>query len=129
MLATIALCVATSAMIRSGKARYAFVTLIPLVWLVAVTMTAGVEKIFSAMPNVGFLAHAATLAAEATAPGVTDARVAEVSRLIWNDRIDAAMTAFFIAVVIIVLADSARVWTNLTLGSGSSTRNPHQAAA
>src|ERR1700688_565563 len=47
MLATIALCVATSAMIRSGKQRYAFVTLIPLVWLVAVTMTAGVEKIFS----------------------------------------------------------------------------------
>ena len=43
-------------------------------------MTAGVEKIFSAMPNVGFLAHAATLAAEAAAPGVTDARVAEVSQ-------------------------------------------------
>src|SRR5258708_30202283 len=73
MLATIALCVATSAMIRSGKARYAFVTLIPLVWLVAVTMTAGVEKIFSAMPHVGFLAHAAPLAAEAAMPGVTEA--------------------------------------------------------
>src|ERR1700720_1237477 len=61
MLATIALCVATSAMIRSGKARYAFVTLIPRAWLVAVTMTAGIEKIFSARPNIGFLAHAAQL--------------------------------------------------------------------
>ena len=39
------------------------------------------------------------------------------------------MTAFFIAVVAIVLADSARVWTKLTLGSGSGTRNPQQAAA
>jgi carbon starvation protein len=96
---------------------------------VAVTMTAGVEKIFSAMPNVGFLAHAATLAAEAAAPSVTDARVAEVSRLIWNDRIDAALTAFFIAVVIVVLADSARVWTSLTIGSGNGARNAQQAAA
>jgi carbon starvation protein len=128
MLATIALCVATGATIRSGKQRYAFVTLIPLMWLVAVTMTAGFEKIFSAMPNVGFLAHAATLAAEAAAPGVTGARVAEIGRLIWNDRIDCAMTAFFIAVVAIVLVDSARVWTRLTLGSGGAT-GADQAAA
>src|SRR5260370_37745522 len=129
MLATIALCVATSAMIRSGKQRYAMVTIAPLLWLVAVTMTAGFEKIFSAMPNVGFRAHAAQLANEAASPGIASARVAEISRLIWNDRIDAAMTAFFIAVVVIVLADSAHVWTKLTLGSGSGSRNSHQAAA
>jgi carbon starvation protein len=92
-------------------------------------MTAGIEKIFSAMPNIGFLAHAATLATEAAAAGVTDTRVAEISRLIWNDRIDAALTAFFIAVVIVVLADSARVWTKLTLGSGAGARNAQQAAA
>ena len=115
MLATIALCVATSAMIRSGKARYAFMTLLPLLWLVAVTMTAGVEKIFSAMPNVGFLAHAVQLAAEAAAPETTTQRGAEIARLIWNDRIDAAMTAFFIAVVVIILSDSLRVWSKLML--------------
>jgi carbon starvation protein len=115
MLATIALCVATSAMIRSGKARYVYVTLIPLVWLVAVTMTAGIEKIFSAMPNVGFLSHAAKLAAEATLPATSAERGAEIARLIWNDRVDAALTAFFIAVVIIILGDSIRVWSNLIL--------------
>ena len=92
-------------------------------------MTAGVEKIFSPMPNVGFLAHAATLAAEAAALGVSNARTMEITRLIWNDRIDAAMTAFFIAVVAIVLADSARVWTKLTLGSGGGARSAQQAAA
>ena len=123
MLATIALCVATSAMIRSGKARYAFVTLFPLSWLVAVTMTAGIEKIFSAMPNVGFLAHAAQLAAEAAAPEMTSQRGAEIARLIFNDRIDAAMTAFFIAVVIIILSDSLRVWSKLML------RNPERSIA
>ncbi|HLI79749.1 MAG TPA: carbon starvation CstA family protein, partial [Candidatus Binataceae bacterium] len=113
MLATIALCVATSAMIRSGKARYAFVTLLPLTWLVAVTMTAGIEKIFSAMPNVGFLAHAAQLAAEAASPATSARRGIEIARLIWNDRIDALMTGFFIAVVIVILSDSIRVWNRL----------------
>jgi carbon starvation protein len=117
MLATIALCVATSAMIRGGKARYAFVTLVPLTWLVAVTMTAGVEKIFSAMPNVGFLAHAAKLSTELALPATTAARAYEIQRLIWNDRVDAVMTAFFIAVVIVILCDSARVWIRLLAGS------------
>jgi carbon starvation protein len=102
-------------MIRSGKVRYAWVTLLPLLWLVAVTMTAGLEKIFSAMPNVGFLAHAAQLAAELSAPATTFARSREIERLIWNDRIDAAMTAFFIAVVVIILCDSLRVWSKLIL--------------
>src|SRR6202022_2685510 len=64
MLATIALCVATSAMVRQGKGGYSWITITPLLWLVAVTMTAGIEKIFSTMPNVGFLAHAAKLAQE-----------------------------------------------------------------
>jgi len=115
MLATIALCVATSAMIRAGKARYAFVTLLPLLWLVAVTMTAGIEKIFGAAANVGFLAHAAQLAAEAANPATSATRAAEIARLIWNDRIDAALTAFFIAVVIVILCDSIRVWSRLIL--------------
>jgi carbon starvation protein len=127
MLATIALCVATSAMIRSGKGRYAFVTLLPLVWLVAVTMTAGIEKIFSAMPNVGFLAHAAKLATEMTAPATPVERSIEIGRLIWNDRVDAAMTAFFIAVVIIILCDSIRAWSKLILGSPE--RSVHEEAA
>ena len=129
MLATIALCVATSAMIRSGKARYALVTLLPLIWLVAVTMTAGVEKIFSAMPNVGFLAARREARGERRPRRRRTARArVEIARLIWNDRIDAAMTAFFIAVVVIILADSARIWTKLVLGSGRGTRTQQAAA-
>ncbi|HJU29271.1 MAG TPA: carbon starvation CstA family protein [Candidatus Binataceae bacterium] len=110
MLATIALCVATSALIRQGKARYAFVTLTPLAWLTAVTMTAGYQKIWSPMPNVGFLAHAAVLRAELAATTVGTARASDLSRLILNDRIDAAMTLVFILLAAIVIADSARVW-------------------
>ncbi len=110
MLATIALCVATSALIRQGKGRYVFVTMLPLAWLVAVTMTAGAEKIMSPMANVGFLAHIGVLRAELASPAIAAARAAEIPRLIVNDQIDAAMTAVFMAIVLVILADSARAW-------------------
>jgi carbon starvation protein len=128
MLATIALCVATSAMIRQRKARYAWVTLTPLLWLIAVTMTAGVEKIFSQAPNVGFLSHAAILGAELAAPATTAARAGELVRLIWNDRIDALLTGVFIAVVIVILLDSIRVWTKLVLGARPRDTSAQEAA-
>jgi carbon starvation protein len=118
MLATIALCVATTILIREGKGRYAFVTLVPLVWLIAVTMTAGLEKILSPLPNVGFLAHSATLRAELASPAVSVAHAGELGRLIVNDRIDAAMTALFIAIVAVVVADSMRVWLRTLFATG-----------
>jgi carbon starvation protein len=129
MLATIALCVATTAMIRSGKARFAFVTLVPLAWLVAVTLTAGVEKIVSPLPSVGFLAHAASLRAELDAAGVSASRAAEIARMIWNDRIDAVMTGLFIGIQLIILADSMRVWLRLILQRRLEAAAKEQAAA
>ena len=62
LLATVALCVATTIIIKMGKARYAAVTLAPLLWLVAVTFTASWHKIFDPNPRIGFLSHAALLA-------------------------------------------------------------------
>ncbi len=62
LLATVALCVATTIIIKMGKARYAAVTLGPLVWLVAVTFTASWHKVFDPNPRIGFLSHAAQLA-------------------------------------------------------------------
>jgi carbon starvation protein len=128
MLATIALCVATTALIRRGKWRYAWITLLPLVWLVAVTLTAGLEKILSPLINVGFLAHAEDLGAQLTASGVATARAVEINRLIWNDRIDAAMTTAFIAIVTIVLIDSVRVWIPLLTGKGLARESTERAA-
>jgi carbon starvation protein len=129
MLATIALCVATSAMIRAGKARYAFVTLLPLTWLIAVTMTAGIEKIFSTAANVGFLAHAALMKKELAVPATNLLRASELVRLIWNDRIDAAMTAIFIAAVVIILGDSIRAWLRLLLSPDTGRSDREEAAA
>ncbi len=116
MLATIALCVATTALLRSGKARYAFVTLIPLSWLAAVTITAGLQKVWSAMPNVGFLAHIEVLRAELSNRAISAARAAQISRLMFNDRVDALMTLIFIVLVAVIIADSARVWITSLAG-------------
>ncbi len=128
MLATIALCVATTALLRHGKARYVFVTLIPLGWLVAVTLTAGCEKIWSAMPNVGFLAHVEVLRAELSAPATSAARAAEITRLIFNDRIDAAMTLVFVVLVAVILADSARAWIRALAGEQAPAARMETAA-
>jgi carbon starvation protein len=101
LLATVALSVTTTIIIKMGKARHCWVTLVPLAWLVTVTMTAGVQKVFSPDPNLGFLAHARSLAAS------TDASAA---RLAFNDRLDAFMALFFMSVVALVLAAAAREW-------------------
>ncbi|HWZ27524.1 MAG TPA: carbon starvation CstA family protein [Gemmatimonadales bacterium] len=101
MLAIVALAVATTIIIKMNRARYAWVTLAPLAWLVAVTMTAGFEKMFSADPRLGFLAHAASLA------GSTDP---QAGRLIFNDHVNLVATLVFTSVVLLLLAISVKEW-------------------
>jgi carbon starvation protein len=100
LLAAVALCVGTTILIKMEKQRYAWVTLAPLVWLTAATLTAGWQKVFAADPRLGFLAHARTVL-----PGSPNA-----ARLIFNDRLDAALALGFMAVVVLVIAASAREW-------------------
>jgi carbon starvation protein len=101
LLAAVALSVATTILIKMGRLRYAWVTAAPLAWLVIATLTAGYQKVFSPNPAIGFLAHAASLSGS-TVPGA--------SRLIFNDRLNAALALFFMAIVAVVLAASAREW-------------------
>ena len=100
LLAAVALCVGTTILIKMEKQRYAWVTLAPLVWLTAATLTAGWQKVFAADPRLGFLAHARTVL-----PANPNA-----ARLIFNDRLDAALALGFMAVVVLVIAASAREW-------------------
>jgi carbon starvation protein len=107
LLASVALCVGTTLIIKSGKARYAWVTLLPLAWLLAATLTAGWQKVFAADPRLGFLAHAAAVA-EQLASGAMDA--SRAARLIFNDRLDAVVTSTFMVVTVLLLLSSAREW-------------------
>jgi carbon starvation protein len=118
LLATVALCVGTTVIIKMGKARFAFVTMLPLAWLVIVTMTAGATKIFSQDPKLGFLSHARVVD-QALAGGTLPANVksiADATRLAFNDRLDAAVAAFFMLSVIVILADSTREWWSVIAG-------------
>ncbi len=118
LLAAVALCVGTTIIIRMGKPRYAFITLVPLAWLVIVTMSAGFAKLFSPLPKLGFLAHARVLR-EAQAAGTLPAGVQTpqaLAQMIQNDYLDAAVAGFFLVAVIIILADSMRTWWSMIQG-------------
>ncbi len=106
LLATVAMCVATTIIIKMGKARYAAVTLVPLVWLVAVTFTASWHKIFDPNQRVGFLSHAAQLASGPAAN----------RRLIFNDRLDAVVTATLIVMISLILIESVVEWVRVLSG-------------
>ncbi|SOD03033.1 carbon starvation protein [bacterium JGI 053] len=113
LLAAIALCVGTTVLIKMGKARHAWVTVGPLAWLMAVTFTAGWQKVFSADAKIGFLAHAAGIRAK-LATGALPAgakTVADAHRMLFNDRMDAGVALVFMAVVVMVLVASVTQWT------------------
>lgn len=102
MLAAIALVFCTVALFKMKRERFAWVTIVPATWLVCCTVTAGLEKAFSPDPAVGFIAHARTLS-RAIAAGKVLApahSLGEMSRLVFNDYLDATLAALFVAVVI-----------------------------
>jgi carbon starvation protein len=123
LLAAIALCVGTTVIIRMGKARYAWMTVLPLAWLAVVTLTGGWIKIFSDSPKLGFLSHARMLET-AAASGVLPKGVASVEaahRMMFNDRLDALVAAFFMASVIVILVESIRAWSGILSGRRIAT--------
>ncbi len=110
LLACVALCIATTIIVKMGKARFAWVTLVPLVWLVVVTQTAAWQKMFHADPRIGFLAEADRLAGRIASSQLPPETVATLQRLIFNNRLDAAVTALFALLVLIILFASVREW-------------------
>ena len=109
LLAVIALSLGTTIMIKMGKARYVLVTLLPLLFLFTVTMTAGFMKIFSADPRLGFLANARQLA-QKIAGGGTVKQIIEWETLKLNNYINTSVCALFMALVVLIVVACVREW-------------------
>jgi len=109
LLAGIALSVATGIIVKMGKARYAWVTGLPLTWLAIVCTTAALEKVFSPNPGIGFLAAANDLSAQLAAGTLPPDRVASAPQLILGQRIDAALALLFATLLWVVIIDMLRV--------------------
>jgi carbon starvation protein CstA len=105
MLAGIALILATVVLFKMKRARYAWVTIVPTIWLLICTLYAGWLKIFDDNIRVGFVAHARTFqdALDRGALLSPAKDVAQMRQIIFNDYVDASMAGFFMLVVVAVL--------------------------
>jgi len=110
MLAAIALMLATTVLFRMKRERFAWVTLLPTAWLLICTVSASWLKLFSDNPKVSFLAHAAKFnAALSSGKMLAPAKsMADMHRIIFNDRVDAGLVALFLVIVLTLLGFTIR---------------------
>jgi carbon starvation protein len=116
LLSVIALCLGTTILIKMRKARYLLVTVLPLIFMTAVTFSAGYLKIFSADPRLGFLSGAQSLLQQAA--GITDPQKAAAlirQADVW--RFDALVAGFFLLLVLLIVIGSAIQWWQLLRGT------------
>ena len=116
LLASVALVVATTILLKMGRRRYVWVTLVPTIWLVLVTMTASYQKVFAPDPRLGFLAQARALEARLDAGEVPPERAAETRRLVFNNRLDAGVTALFAGLILLLLLEAGAEWYRVLSG-------------
>ena len=127
MLAAIALCVATTILVKSDKSRYVWVTATPLSWLIIVTTTAAWEKLFAEDVRVGFLSHASELSSKLSNGLLPLDLQTKAPHLIFNDYLNAGLTALFLLITWLLLADMLRVIYCVLAGKDypQSSETPH----
>jgi carbon starvation protein len=116
LLSIIALCLGTTVLIKMGRVRYLFVTIVPLCFMCVVTFSAACLKIFSPDPRLGFLSGAEALARTASTIGDV-AKAAEMTRQAATWRFDAFLAAFFLLLVFLIVLGSATQWWQLIRGT------------
>jgi carbon starvation protein len=132
MLAAVALMLATVVLFKMKRQRYAWVTIVPTLWLLACTLTAGWQKVFSDNPKVGFLAHARVFSdaieqGKVLAPAKS---MAQMQQIVMNDRIDAALALLFMFVVVSVLFFGVRSCLRaLNEGKPTARETPYEPLA
>jgi carbon starvation protein len=123
LLSACALVVATTILLKMGKKKYVWVTLVPMLWLITVTMTASYQKIFSENPKLGFLASAHALEAQIAAGSVAPAAMDRMQHLIFNNYLNVAVTAILVGLILFLILEAVTVWIRLLSGSKEVTLN------
>jgi carbon starvation protein len=116
LLSVVALCLGTTLLIKMHKAKYVFVTLIPLGFMCVVTFSAGWLKVFSSDPRLGFLSGARSLLDQASRMADAD-KAGELVRQAGVWRFDALVAVFFLVLVAAIVIGSAKQWWQLIRGS------------
>jgi carbon starvation protein len=123
LLAAVALAVGTTILIKMGKLRYAWVTALPLAWDAAVTLDASWQKIFSSDPAIGFFAQRAAAVQSIESGKLNDTlkalkaeSIQDAPQILVNTTVDGVLSILFALMIIIVIADAARVWFGLIRG-------------
>jgi carbon starvation protein len=112
LLAAVALTVATTLIIKSGRVKWAWVTGVPLAFDLAVTLTASYQKVFSDDPKLGFFAQRdkfkdALDQGEVLAPAKS---IDDMNAVVTNSTVDGVLAALFAVLIVIVVTDAARIW-------------------
>jgi carbon starvation protein len=112
LLAAVALTLATTILIKTGRLKWAWVTAIPLAWDAAVTLTASYQKVFSDNPKLGFFAQRDTykeaLDGGEVLPPATSAD--QMQQIVTNSTVDGVLAALFAVLIIVVILDASRIW-------------------
>ncbi len=116
LLATVALVVATTILLKTSRLRWVWVTLVPMAWLVTVTMTAAWQKIFHASPAIGFLAAARRLSEQLAAGGLSAKQMADTQQLIFNNQLNAVTAGVFASLVLLLLFEAVWEWWRILSG-------------
>lgn len=122
LLAAVALAVCTTLLVKAGRLKWAWVTAVPLVWDVVVTLTASWQKVFSSDPKVGFFEQRSVYQS-----AIDDGKVIppatsmdDMRTVVTNSTVDGVLSALFAILVIVVLADATRTCVR-------AIRNPREA--
>jgi carbon starvation protein len=110
LLGVVALVVATTILMKMGRLRWLWVTMIPMAALITITMTAGYQKVFDANPRIGFLSGANELAAQIASGAIPAAKIADTQRLIFNLRLDAGVTLVLALMILLMIIEAVIQW-------------------
>ncbi|MBV9888331.1 MAG: carbon starvation protein A [Acidobacteria bacterium] len=110
LLAAVALVVATTILLKMGRTKWIWVTMVPMAWIVVITMTASYQKIFDPNPRIGFLSYVNVLTAQLATGKITAAKIADTQHLIFNQRLDAVVTAVLAAMVAVLIIEALIQW-------------------